>query len=320
MAEDTRSAIEANERERGKLYDALAQADSVRLEMPPETAMGKKWFYLLNADQVTVLLMALRSVPSQSGEFPPLPEDFLTKHPSERTGCHGEPEAAPSSTRFEEDVVGLAQRIVADYANDASLSPTLRRGKTDELKLAEGVIDLAMRLMKKAEECAFLQVDLQRTRSQYRPTNAAPQQGEHSHSGPERNGEAAAAAAYWLIERGSPAEWWTGEGWTREAHLAAKFPTKEAARKQADWIWGLPIVGTPALRVSEHLDCNGPCEPLETIAALRRKGWNAGIRRAAEVADHYAMLMKSEAAKRAADEIRALESQDSAADSGVSRG
>src|SRR5690606_31585652 len=37
-------------------------------------------------------------------------------------------------------------------------------------------------------------------------------------------------------------------------------------------------------------------DSLAVIAALRRKGWNSAIRRAAEVAEHYAKLMKSEAA------------------------
>jgi hypothetical protein len=47
-------------------------------------------------------------------------------------------------------------------------------------------------------------------------------------------------------------------------------------------------------------------DSLAVIAALRRKGWNSAIRRAAEVAEHYAGLMKSEAAQRVADEIRAM--------------
>lgn len=47
-------------------------------------------------------------------------------------------------------------------------------------------------------------------------------------------------------------------------------------------------------------------DPLTVIAALRRKGWNAAIKRAAEVADHYAELMNSQGAQRAADEIRTL--------------
>jgi hypothetical protein len=50
-------------------------------------------------------------------------------------------------------------------------------------------------------------------------------------------------------------------------------------------------------------------DPLAVIAALRRKGWNSAIRRAAEVAEHYAKLMNSEAAQRVADEIRAMLSE-----------
>jgi hypothetical protein len=50
-------------------------------------------------------------------------------------------------------------------------------------------------------------------------------------------------------------------------------------------------------------------DALTITAALRRKGWNSAIRRAAEIADHYAELMNSSAAKRVADEIRALLSE-----------
>lgn len=42
----------------------------------------------------------------------------------------------------------------------------------------------------------------------------------------------------------------------------------------------------------------------------RRKGWNSAITRAAEIAEHYAKLMNSEAAQRAADEIRAMLSEE----------
>lgn len=48
---------------------------------------------------------------------------------------------------------------------------------------------------------------------------------------------------------------------------------------------------------------------MERDANLRRKGWNSAIRRAAEVAEHYAQTMKSEGAQRAADEIRAMRSE-----------
>jgi hypothetical protein len=57
-------------------------------------------------------------------------------------------------------------------------------------------------------------------------------------------------------------------------------------------------------------------DPLTTIASLRRKGWNAAIERAAAVAEHYARLMNSQAAQRAADEIRTLASSDRGAASG----
>lgn len=49
---------------------------------------------------------------------------------------------------------------------------------------------------------------------------------------------------------------------------------------------------------------------LERDAHLRRKGWNAAIKRTSELAEHYAGLMKSEAAQRIADEIRAMRSDE----------
>ena len=47
--------------EREKLADAFAQADAIKLTMPPEESSGKPWHYVLNADQVTLILKALRS-------------------------------------------------------------------------------------------------------------------------------------------------------------------------------------------------------------------------------------------------------------------
>jgi hypothetical protein len=51
-------------------------------------------------------------------------------------------------------------------------------------------------------------------------------------------------------------------------------------------------------------------DSLAVIAALRRKGWNSAIRRSAEVAEHYAGLMKNEAVQRVAEEIRAMLSEE----------
>lgn len=61
-----------------------------------------------------------------------------------------------SEKHHAEDAIPVAQRIIADYAKDAELPGTLRRGRTEELQLAEAVIDFAMRLMRKAEHAADL--------------------------------------------------------------------------------------------------------------------------------------------------------------------
>lgn len=73
--------------------------------------------------------------------------------------------------------------------------------------------------------------------------------------------------AYWLIERGSPAEWWAGTDrgvdhyWTRDVstvHPLLKFPTREGALYEADRIKHWSMVAGSELRVTEHLDCAGP--------------------------------------------------------------
>lgn len=71
--------------------------------------------------------------------------------------------------------------------------------------------------------------------------------------------------AYWLIERGSPAEFWGGSevGWTRDVskvHPLLRFPTSAQAHGEAERIRYWPGVGGDGYRVTEHLDC-GP-EPL----------------------------------------------------------
>ena len=56
--------------EREKLADAFAQADAIKLTMPPEESSGKPWHYVLNADQVTLILKALRSPISAGATCP----------------------------------------------------------------------------------------------------------------------------------------------------------------------------------------------------------------------------------------------------------
>lgn len=56
-----------------------------------------------------------------------------------------------------------------------------------------------------------------------------------------------------------------------------------------------------------------PLSPWVEKELGRRKGWNSAIRRCAEVAEHYAKLMNSEAAQRVAVEIRAMLSEPDAA-------
>ncbi len=73
------------------------------------------------------------------------------------------------------------------------------------------------------------------------------------------------AQTYWLIERGSPAEWWVcgsgrGDGtmaheeWTRDSAKAQRF-NECGARKHAKELeqWGVK----GPLRATEHIDCDG---------------------------------------------------------------
>lgn len=73
-------------------------------------------------------------------------------------------------------------------------------------------------------------------------------------------------STYWLIERGSPAEWWVcgsgkGDGtmlheeWTRDASRALRFNEVGATRHAAELeSWGV----RGPLRATEHMDCAGP--------------------------------------------------------------
>lgn len=70
---------------------------------------------------------------------------------------------------------------------------------------------------------------------------------------------------YWLIERGTPAEWWAGTDrapcWTRDVnhvHPLLKFPTREQAQGEANRIQHWPMVHGSELRVTEHLDLPEP--------------------------------------------------------------
>lgn len=83
-------------------------------------------------------------------------------------------------------------------------------------------------------------------------------------------GESASSAvrgeSYWLIERGSPCEWWvcgTGKGdgtmiyeeWTRDASKALRFNEWGATHHAKELeSWGVK----GPLRATEHIDCAGP--------------------------------------------------------------
>ena len=69
------------------------------------------------------------------------------------------------------------------------------------------------------------------------------------------------AAPYWLIERGSPAEWFVGmagictDHWTRDASRAQRFSKWGAMTHAKDLAaWG--VIGD--LHATEHIDCDGP--------------------------------------------------------------
>lgn len=91
-------------------------------------------------------------------------------------------------------------------------------------------------------------------------------------------------AAYWLIERGSPAEWWAGTDriagpWTRDVsqvHPMLKFPTREQAQHEADRIADWPMVQGAQLRVTDHLDCYGPVSSIAPKPLRRWTMWLSG--------------------------------------------
>ena len=85
--------------------------------------------------------------------------------------------------------------------------------------------------------------------------------------------------AYWLIERGSPAEWWAGtdrpatEHWTKDVskvHPLLRFETREAAKGEAERIRYFPTVIGSVIRVTEHIDCAGPALDSHEPPAGRR--------------------------------------------------
>ena len=68
------------------------------------------------------------------------------------------------------------------------------------------------------------------------------------------------APAYWLIERGSPAEWWVSglpEVWTNESAMAQQF-TEWGAKRYAEELQHPPFNVVGPLRATEHINCIGP--------------------------------------------------------------
>lgn len=68
------------------------------------------------------------------------------------------------------------------------------------------------------------------------------------------------SAPYWLIERGSPCEWFISkcgphDEWTTDVAKAARF-TEWGAKKHAPELEQMGVRGP--LRATEHVDCDGP--------------------------------------------------------------
>ncbi len=70
---------------------------------------------------------------------------------------------------------------------------------------------------------------------------------------------------YWMIERGSPCEWWVGNHrrsnafggeWTTDSSKAMHFPSEEQAKRHIEDLVLWEIRGP--LRATEHIDCIGP--------------------------------------------------------------
>ena len=79
---------------------------------------------------------------------------------------------------------------------------------------------------------------------------------------------------YWLIEKGSPAQWWKEgwgsygdyvEKWTASAHLALWFPTRESAQMELDRIVSFGVKGI--IHVTDHLDMDRPPDEVATPPA-----------------------------------------------------
>jgi hypothetical protein len=106
------------------------------------------------------------------------------------------------------------------------------------------------------------------------------------------------ASTYWLIERGSPAEWLAEyadgiegdapEKWTRKAHEAIRFEWLADAR----YAISLRVVDKPSVRATEHMDCDGPT-PL-SASAPKWASFSDFIRNAtdAEKEEVYTEVMK----------------------------
>ncbi len=86
---------------------------------------------------------------------------------------------------------------------------------------------------------------------------------EHSSEPESASPEERENSVYWMIERGSPAEWWVGNHripnekggeWTTDSSKAQHF-NEWGAKHHAKELeqWGIP----GPLRATEHLDCNG---------------------------------------------------------------
>lgn len=85
-----------------------------------------------------------------------------------------------------------------------------------------------------------------------------------------------------------------------ERELAARSETRQTTREVVE------------NAISASKDHEATWDEMTRDARLRRKGWNAAIKRCAELVDGYAELTKSMGAQRAADAIRALHSTDEA--------
>lgn len=98
------------------------------------------------------------------------------------------------------------------------------------------------------------------------------------------------ADTYWMIERGSPCEWWVGNHrirnedggeWTTDASKALHF-SELGARNHAKELESWGIKGP--LRATEHMDCYGPVDDYramtqELLKELTEEDHNAETKR-----------------------------------------